>query len=176
MSTYTKDRDLGYRRILGELKKLEKKPYVKVGLQEASKKSGKFTMPQLGAVHEFGTNIRVTPKQRNYLRFIGLPLLASTEFIRIPQRSFIRSTHDENKDKWTRLTKQLQSDIYRGTQTVKTALQKIGVQIQSDIRNKIVDIKDPPNHPFTIMRKKSDNPLVDNGILHGEIREKVVMR
>mgnify|MGYP000737125208 CR=1 FL=1 len=30
-------------------------------------------------------------------------------------------------------------------------------------RKKVIDIKQPPNHPVTIARKKSDNPLINTG-------------
>lgn len=50
-------------------------------------------------VHEFGKVINVTPKMRGYLNSIGIHLKKSTTKIIIPERSFLRSTAREEKDK-----------------------------------------------------------------------------
>ena len=44
----------------------------------------------IAAVHEFGCTIKVTPKMRAYLHYNGLHLKASTQYINIPARPFIR--------------------------------------------------------------------------------------
>src|SRR6056297_1288517 len=51
----------------------------------------------IARVHEFGTKIEVTPKMRAYLHAKGLHLRADTQYINIPERSFVRSTADEDK-------------------------------------------------------------------------------
>ena len=45
----------------------------------------------IAAVHEFGCTINVTPKMRAYLHYQGIHLKASTQFIVIPPRPFLRS-------------------------------------------------------------------------------------
>lgn len=53
---------------------------------------GKNGPVNIAAIHEYGCTIQVTPKMRGYLHSQGLHLKASTNFIRIPERSFLRST------------------------------------------------------------------------------------
>ena len=45
----------------------------------------------IAAVHEYGCTIKVTPKMRAYLHYQGIHLKASTQFIVIPPRPFLRS-------------------------------------------------------------------------------------
>ena len=44
----------------------------------------------IAAVHEFGCTIQVTPKMRAYFHYNGLHLKATTQFINIPPRPFLR--------------------------------------------------------------------------------------
>ena len=44
----------------------------------------------IAAVHEFGCTIAVTPKMRAYLHHQGVHLRASTQYIHIPPRPFLR--------------------------------------------------------------------------------------
>lgn len=44
----------------------------------------------IAAVHEFGCTIHVTPKMRAYLHYQGIHLKASTQYIHIPARPFLR--------------------------------------------------------------------------------------
>ena len=44
----------------------------------------------IAAVHEFGCTIRVTHKMRAYLHYNGIHLKASTKYIHIPARPFLR--------------------------------------------------------------------------------------
>ena len=44
----------------------------------------------IAAVHEFGCTISVTPKMRAYLHHQGIHLKASTQYIHIPARPFLR--------------------------------------------------------------------------------------
>lgn len=48
----------------------------------------------IAAVHEFGATIKVTPKMRGYLHSQGLHLAASTQYIHIPERSYLRATFE----------------------------------------------------------------------------------
>lgn len=53
---------------------------------------GKNGPVNIAALHEYGCTIAVTPKMRGYLHSQGLHLKASTNFIHIPERSFLRAT------------------------------------------------------------------------------------
>lgn len=53
---------------------------------------GKKGDVNIAAVHEYGCTIKVTDKMRAYLHYQGIHLKASTQFIRIPERSYLRAT------------------------------------------------------------------------------------
>jgi len=88
----------------------------------------------------------------------------------IPMRSYIRSTVDENAEKYQQAAAGLIERIVDGTLDKFTALQVMGETIQADIKRKIRTIKSPALKPETIRRKGSDQPLIDHGILLNSIR------
>lgn len=150
------DKDMGYKRILQEIKVMQSKPFVKVGiLKEHGKKGHKkgkgVTVLQVAVSNEYGTG-------------------------KIPARSFVRSTYDENKRKWTEVTKRIKDQILLGKITALKGLKKIGVIIEEDIRKKIRTGDFAPNTAATIARKKSSKPLIDTGQLLQTIKSKVFKR
>jgi len=82
---------------------------------------------------------------------------------RIPERSFIRATIDENEDRLARARVTLSGRIADGQLQRDAALRLMGVRIQTMIRRKIRTLRTPPNAPATIAKKGSDNPLIDTG-------------
>jgi len=95
---------------------------------------------------------------------------------RIPERSFIRSTADEIREEMHRriIPREL-SQIYLGRETVQQALARIGEHVEAKIKQKIVDLKTPPNALATQIAKGRgimlvDNPLIDTGQLRQSIR------
>lgn len=92
----------------------------------------------------------------------------------IPERSFIRSTVAERKKEYV--------DFWRGgtakkllkaEDSPKKALELLGQLYESYIKEKIVDISEPPNTEQTIARKGSSSPLEDIGLLKQSIRYEV---
>lgn len=51
-------------------------------------------LTSLAVIHEFGAVIEVTPRMRSFLHRVGLHLRATTRFIVIPERSFLRNGFD----------------------------------------------------------------------------------
>lgn len=83
---------------------------------------------------------------------------------RIPARPFLRTSLDTFAEaSWL---PELASLIGEGVPP-ETALNRVGLQAQADIRRVIEEWASPPNAPSTIKRKRSgrDNPLVDSGDL-----------
>lgn len=153
------------KRILREFTRIKKnQPFVKVGVQESDfKKQRKdgVTNGLVAVVNEFGT--RRAGSQGN---------------ITIPSRPFIRSTAEEERPKWLKMSDKLRVRILKGM-SQKRALAIIGEQMKFDIKKKIVDLKIPKNEPSTIRAKtragrKGDNPLVDKGALLQSIKRVVV--
>jgi hypothetical protein len=130
----------------------------------------------VGATHEFGASITVTPQMRGFFRGIGHPLKASTQTIRIPERSFLRATvkDRQNQKKYADFIKRGLQKMLEGKATSNDVASLLGQEVQFDIQQKILEIKDPPNSPMTIQRKKSSNPLIDTGHLRQSIRFEVV--
>lgn len=76
------------------MKALDRKVSIKVGIigKEATQKhpDSDLTNAELGAVHEFGASIKVTPKMRRYLASQGIYIDKWTYNVVIPTRSFLR--------------------------------------------------------------------------------------
>jgi hypothetical protein len=155
MANRTKDIDLGYKEILREIEKLEKKPHVKVGLmgKKIHKESEGLSVVEVGIFNEFGTK-------------------------NVPERSFMRSTYDERREHWFRRTKRLHRLILKGRSTVEKSLSVMGETIQKDTKNKI--IKQDPNwpelSPKTIDKKGSTAKLIDTSQMLNSIRYVVKKR
>lgn len=125
-------------------------------------------------VNEFGCQIEVTDKMRNYLRAIGLPLKNETTHINIPERSFIRSGYDQEKNKIIDKIGPLLEQVIQLQLPVDTFLETLGEYTVGLIQQYLTDIRGPKNHPFTVRQKGSSNPLIDTGRLRQSITYKVV--
>lgn len=155
--------DKGWARIKKELS-LADNSYVKVGLPEngevspgARKGSGRESFADMselvlvGVANEFGT-------------------------IRIPERSFMRSTFDEEKESINKKGEVFYRRIIDLQETAESALNKLGIWFVSKVKRKITTLNTPPNAPSTIRRKDSSNPLIDTGQMRASIQYKVFMR
>lgn len=158
------DKDKGYNNFYREIRYL-KNSYTKVGIQ--STEESKLIM--IGAVNEFGANVKVTDKMRKYLHAIGLHLKKTTNFIKIPERSYIRAGIDSNRTKIELRIKKELDNVIKGKFTSRQALGRIGEFAQMLIQRQIRNTTTPANHPFTIEQKGSSHPLVNTGRLRKAI-------
>jgi len=142
---------------------------IKVGL--FGKDDSELVM--IGAVHEYGAEIPVTPKMRAWFAANGYPLKKETTVIKIPERSWLRSGYDENIDKIAKKIEKMVPDVIEGNVNPRLFMDAIGMEFAGLIQKKMRDLKDPPNSQMTIERKGSDNPLIDTGRLVGSIRHTV---
>lgn len=117
----------------------------------------------LAGIHEYGCNIPVTLKMRAYLHSQGIHLSPNKTHIHIPERSFLRTGHDENADRVLNQTERALSLVINGSMSIDELLDLYGEQMSTAIKKKIRDISSPPNSGVTIERKGSSNPLVDTG-------------
>lgn len=118
---------------------------VKVGLPKGSNDYPDGTsVIMVGTVHEFGS-----------------------DKMNIPQRSYLRSTVVEKKNDYKRLFRKLSFRIVKGDMNLKKALGILGLQVQTDVRDKITDIDSPP------LQYREGNPLVDTGHLRQSITYEV---
>lgn len=134
--------------------------------------AGKYTARQIpGLFKPKGKNILAVsdPASEGGLKVMFILL----KQVVIPERSFVRSTYDENLSKWTELCFKKVTDIVTGDGTADEVGQALGKRMQKDIRTKIKQMKTPHNSPLTVARKGHDNPLIDTGKLVEAVRYKV---
>lgn len=117
----------------------------------------------LAAIHEYGLDIAVTPAMRAFLHRNGLHLKASTTHIHIPERSFLRTGYDMNKDGVMKKALEMLADVAEGRMSESALYEGVGMELASAIKDYAVELSTPANHPFTVNRKGSSNPLVDTG-------------
>lgn len=137
MSSGVKDIDKGLKRIVKELR-LMQGAYTKVGVQAGTPrkaKPGQSTTPSMVVIavaNEFGV-----PEKH------------------IPERSFLRSTHDEQKQTIRGLFVKEKDKIFTGKSDTRRSLGLIGEFVQGKIRAKIASNIQPGNAPSTARRKVS---------------------
>lgn len=136
------DTDKGWKAIVRELKSLGGSSLT-IGVQgNAGSHPSGLNMADVASFNEFGTSTA-------------------------PARSFLRSTFDDAdyyRDDLTRLARRVGKQL-----SARRALTILGFKITSDVKQKIVELKTPPNAPSTIAEKGSSNPLIDTGRLRQSI-------
>lgn len=117
----------------------------------------------LAGIHEYGCKIKVTDRMRAYLHRQGLHLKASTQYITIPERAFLRNGYEQEKDGVVDRAEAIMCDVMSGHMPVDMFLNTVGGFLRDHIQEYATALDTPPNHPFTTNKKKSSNPLVDTG-------------
>lgn len=154
------DRDKGYKRIRDNLRKLDKAstgdgPGVFVGVRsDAGDDEDGTPLTAIAAVNEFGSADG-----------------------HVPERSFLRSTVDANREAYVALLGKALDRAYSGggspKATLKRLLGRLGAKAAGDVQKTITKLDSPPNAPATVAKKGSDNPLIDTGRLRQSIDWKV---
>lgn len=111
----------------------------------------------LAAIHEYGLTMKVTNKQRRYMATQGL-ILGKT--LTIPERSFLRTGYDTNRDAVIKKANKMLADAVTGKTSANAVFKGVGLELSSKIKDYAVELNSPANHPFTIDQKGSSNPLV----------------
>lgn len=140
-------KDLGWTEMLKRAKEIKDRR-VKVGVLDSGEGAamhdpdGDLSVAEIAAVNEFGTQDG-----------------------RIPERSFVRSTFDEQREELVELGKELIAKVFEGKIDVNKALNMLGAKLATEIKKKITlgDGVPPPNAEATIAAKGSSRPLVDTG-------------
>lgn len=88
----------------------------------------------------------------------------------IPERSFMRSTVDEEQGRAQQMEARLLGDLLDGKKTTAECARIIGTFWREHIRQKIASNVPPPNAPSTLRQKKGFVTLVDTGALYRAIR------
>lgn len=151
------ERDLGWKKFVRDMNRLHKLS-VAVGLPEGedvkartSKGSGRkpFTkmsdLVLVGAVHEFGAPNRG-----------------------IPERSWLRSAFDRNRQRIEHVLDQALDHVMTGRFDVQQALSLVGESFTNVVKRNFLKIT-PALSDKTIKRKKSSKPLIDSGQMRASI-------
>lgn len=159
MSFEFKEIDHGWNKLKQAFKTLEQGgSYVKAGiLGESAQRTeeGNLTTVELAMVHEFGTRDG-----------------------HVPERSFIRSAFDKNREAYVELMGRLAAKVYSNEMTVEEMLRVLGLKMEADIRKGVTlgEGIPPPNAPSTIAAKGSSRPLIDTGRMLGSVTSEVVLQ
>jgi hypothetical protein len=154
-------------------------PKIKQRVRELKRKQiqvgilGEQDLAMVAHVNEYGAKIGVTEKMRNYLNAMGLHLKATTKYIIIPERSFLRTSFDDRKN----LNKVfgLAEDVFILDRTINDVCDRIGLFMTGAIQKKIKSNIPPGNHPFTTEQKGGKNKtLINTGRLGQGITHKIV--
>lgn len=167
--------------------------------QPARKSRGGIDNVGLGVVHEFGANIahpggtpftvasvggssrsggfvgsgQVTFLPKGSTEAIGV---TRPHMIRIPERSFLRSTFDRHRNKYINTLENQAGRVIDGTATPAQAIGTVGELHLADVRNAINAGISPPNAPSTVARKGGSTPLIASGTFKNSITVKVSKR
>lgn len=124
---------------------------VEVGVFADSPSRGEeFTNAEIALVHEFGSPA-----------------------MNIPERSFLRSTVDANREAYHKAIERIAQHKLDGKDTSQE-IERLGLRGAADVKRTIQAGIDPPLKPETIARKGSSKPLVDTGQLISSIAHRVV--
>lgn len=144
--------------------------YVEIGILSDSADS-KILM--IAGVHEFGMDIKVTDRMRGYfLHEFGIPLKPSTNVIKIPERSFIRSSFDKYQGEIAKLGDYLDQVLHLEL-SVSAFYTLVGERCVAMIKEYITSMTSPPLSNLTIENKGSSGLLRDTGQLVSSITYKV---
>lgn len=90
-----------------------------------------------------------------------------------PPRPFMRHAASEHEREWElQITDALRLGATRGTPMV-SALEALGRTMVSDIKQSIIDFKDPPNSASTVRAKGKDDPLRDTDHMLNSVKYKL---
>ena len=153
MSNRVREQDLGWEAIRKEVAKA-KGARVHVGIMEGEAErddDSEIDNVALGITHEYGRGNN-------------------------PERSFMRSTFDEDRRGLIRLKDRLWSQVLRGRLTTNQALELMGQEHQEAVQAKIVALKYPKIEDSTKRQRKfgGSNPLVDTGDFYRSITYQLV--
>lgn len=117
----------------------------------------------LAGIHEYGCTIQVTPKMRAYLHRIGVHLKKTTTQIVIPERSFLRTGYDVNRDDIMRKAERLLPDVLDGKLSAEQYFETVGIQVRDCIKDYAVELSEPPKKEWPTRDPAKTNPLVLSG-------------
>lgn len=93
--------------------------------------------------------------------------------VKIPERSFIRSTYNRQYKKVGKRFDQIFVSISKGNYNIIPRLKLIGLEQETETKKTITDMRTPENAESTIAKKGSSHPLIDTGEMRSKISHEV---
>lgn len=97
----------------------------------------------------------------------------TTTFPKIPARPYLDVAIAKNQRRYANLAKHQVPKVLEGELDLEQVLDQMGLAAAADVQEYMVELRDPPNARYTIEKKGSDNPLIDDGHLRQSIRHEV---
>jgi hypothetical protein len=119
---------------------------INVGIPAGKNEDDGTPVALIAAVHEFGS-----PEKG------------------IPERPFLRTTIQENREKYVQLNRRNLVAVLNGKMSVEQALGQLGEVAKGDVQAKIASGGFAPLKAATIKRKGSSKPLIDTGQMRQSI-------
>ncbi|MEV9641763.1 hypothetical protein ABZ756_13765 [Mammaliicoccus sciuri] len=91
-------------------------------------------------VHEYGFDIKVTPKMRGWFLGQGMPLKKSTTHIHIPERAYFRSGFDANQGSINKKAEELLDQLLQGNATAYEINEEIGEFASKKISDNVTNV------------------------------------
>lgn len=154
------DKDLGWTSVKQNLRLLNNS-FVKIGIVQSSLGRQR---PSKGRPVHSAKELSTFPKDHEF----------GNRLEKIPERSWLRSTFDEKKSEMNSFIEKEWTNFVGISP--KSSLDKVGKKFSRFVKNKIRDIKFPPNTPDTIAIKGFDDPLIDTKNFMRAIDHEVVLR
>lgn len=171
-----------------ELMQFAQDNHVTVGIHEdaGNHESDDITNASLGAVHEFGSEIKhpggtsygfasKAAAERNEVRFLksgtGYAELGVTapHTVTIPARPWLSPGVNSGNEEYLKI---IENTIANG-EPIKQGLERVGLVAVGKVQKYMTELRTPANAPSTIKRKGSSNPLIDTGALRASVTYKV---
>ena len=184
----------GVNELKNEMNKIVKSldaPMVTVGIHEgeADPQGGEITMATLGAVHEFGADIKhpggtdygyptKETAEKGQVRFMkkgsGFMVLGQTKphDIKIPARPWLEPGFNSGLKEYEEIMAEGIDETVNGGD-IKKALNKVGVFAVGMVQSFMTSLKAPANKPATVKKKGSSNPLIDSGAMRASVNYKL---
>lgn len=125
---------------------------------------GEGDQQMLAAIHEYGCEIPVTRKMRNFLSYkFDIHLKKTTTHIVIPERSFVRAGWDANEsavmEKYSRMIR----NVVASGGSAEDLIVALAIEIRGKLQIYGINLNSPENTSWTAEQKGSSNPLVNTG-------------
>ena len=184
----------GINELKNEINKIVKNleaPMVTVGIHEdaSDPPEGEINMATLGAVHEFGADIKhpggtsygyasKDAASKGQVRFLksgsGYAVLGQTKphDIKIEARPWLEPGFNSGlKDYEEIMAEGIDEAVHGGD--IKKSLNQVGVFAVGKVQEYMTNLKAPANKPSTIRKKGSSNPLIDQGLMRSSVNYKL---